>query len=139
MKKYIAEFCHRGLLVCGCGPLVLAVIYLCLHATGTALTISTAEVAKNILTLTLMTFIAAGITVVYQIEELPVFPALLLHGIVLYLDYLILYLCNGWLAKGITPLLVFTAIFVVGYALVWLIIWSITRKKAKQLNQKINA
>ena len=137
MKKYLSEFFKRGLLVCGCGSLVLAVIYLCLYATGTTLTISTAEAAKNILTITLMTFIAAGITVVYQIEELALFPALLLHGAVLYLDYLILYLCNGWLAKGTTPMLVFTAIFVAGYALVWAVIYLVTKTKTKTLNQSL--
>ena len=138
MKKYIAEFFKRGMMFCWGGPVIMAIIYFCLSATGDALTITTAEAARNILTITLLAFIAAGITMVYQIEELPLFPALLLHGFVLYLDYLIIYLVNGWLAQGITPLLVFTAIFVAGYALVWVIIWGITKSKAKQLNQSIN-
>lgn len=138
MKKYAAEFFKRGMMFCWGGPIIMAIIYFCLSATGTAPTMETAEVAKNILTITLLAFVAAGITTVYQIEELPLFPALLLHGVVLYLDYLIIYLVNGWLEQGATPLIVFTAVFVAGYALVWVIIWSITKTKAKQLNQTIN-
>ena len=138
MKKYLVDFLRRGLCACGFGPLMLAVVYLCLHAGGVALTISTAVAAKNILTILLMAFIAGGITVVYQIEELPLFPALLLHGIVLYLDYLMIYLCNGWLAQGPTPLLIFSIIFVAGYGLVWLIIYLATKAKTKKLNQSIN-
>ncbi|MBP0963433.1 MAG: DUF3021 domain-containing protein [Oscillospiraceae bacterium] len=139
MKKHLIDFLRRGLCACGIGPLVLAIVYLCLHATGTATDISTAVAAKNILTITLMAFIAAGITVVYQIEELPLFPALLLHGVVLYLDYLMIYLCNGWLAQGRTPLLAFTVIFVVGYALVWVVIYLVNKAKTKKLNQSINS
>lgn len=135
MKAHVKEFFHRGLVACGGGPLVLAIIYGILGATGVIDALTPWEVSRGILTITLMAFLAGGVTVVYQIEKLPLFPALLLHGIVLYLDYLMIYLCNGWIAKGITPILVFTGVFAVGYAVVWLIIYAVTRKDASKVNR----
>jgi hypothetical protein len=59
----------------------------------------------------------------------------LIHGIVLYLTYLAIYLLNDWLAWGKTPILVFTVIFVLGYLAVWAIILTITRRRTARLNQ----
>ena len=137
MKKYIAEFVKRGLTVCAGGPVVLAVVYGILGACGVIDALTPGEVCKGILTVTLMAFLAAGVTVVYQIEELALFPAVLIHGIVLYLDYLMIYLVNGWIAEGLQPLLVFTAIFVAGYAIVWAIIYCITRHSTQNINRRL--
>ncbi|MBR5559285.1 MAG: DUF3021 domain-containing protein [Oscillospiraceae bacterium] len=139
MKKYVVEFLKRGLMACWGGPVIIAIIYLCLNASGAAETITLTEAAKNILTITLMAFVASGITMVYQIEKLALFPALLLHGAVLYLDYIMIYLTNGWLAEGITPFLVFTVVFVLSYALIWVIIYLITKNKTQKINQVLNS
>lgn len=137
MKAYIKEFLHRGLLACGFGPVVLAVVYGILGACGVIESLTPTEVCRGVLTVTLMAFLAAGITVVYQIEVLPLFPAVLLHGLVLYLDYLMIYLVNGWIADGVKPLLVFTAIFAVGYAIIWAVIYSVMRHSAQTLNRRL--
>lgn len=137
MKKYMKEFFFRGLLVCGGGPVVLAIIYGILGACGVIESLTPMEVCKGVLTITLMAFLAAGITVVYQIEELPLFLAVLLHGSVLYLNYLMIYLVNGWIADGVTPLLIFTAVFVAGYALIWAIIYCITRHNTQKINRQL--
>lgn len=139
MKAHVKEFFHRGLVACGGGPLVLAIIYGILGATGTVETLTPWEVCRGILTITLMAFLAGGVTMVYQIEKLALFPALLIHGIVLYLDYLMIYLCNGWIADGITPILVFTCVFVAGYVVVWLIIYAIIRKDTNKVNHHLLA
>ena len=137
MKKYIKEFLLRGLVACAGGPVVLAIIYGILGACGEVETVSTLSVCREIFTITLMAFLAAGVTMVYQVEELPLFLAILIHGVVLYLDYLIIYLVNGWIAEGIAPLLIFTAVFVAGYALIWAFIYAVTRRNAKQINLKL--
>lgn len=137
MKKYVAEFVKRGMLACWGGPIILAIVYGILGACGVIETLTPAEVTRGILTVTLMAFTAAGITVVYQIERLPLVPALLLHGLVLYLDYLMIYLINGWIAEGWQPLLIFTGIFVAGYGMVWVIIYAITQRNTAKLNQKL--
>ena len=65
---------------------------------------------------------------------MPLMVAILIHGCVLYLCYLATYLVNGWLGWGITPILAFTGIFVLGYLLIWAIIYSIIRKNTAQVN-----
>ena len=137
MKKFWKEFILRGFVACGFGPIILAIIYGVLGATGAAQTLTPAEVCKGILTIALMAFIAGGVTAVYQMEELPLFLAILIHGIALYLDYLMLYLVNGWIAEGVKPLLIFTGIFILGYAIIWAIIYAIIRKDARNINRHL--
>jgi hypothetical protein len=137
MKKFWKEFILRGFVACGFGPIILAIIYGVLGATGAAQTLTPAEVCKGILTIALMAFIAGGVTAVYQMEELPLFLAILIHGIALYLDYLMIYLVNGWIAEGVKPLLIFTGIFILGYAIIWAIINAIIRKDARNINRHL--
>ena len=135
MKPYIKEFCKRGLMSAGLGPLVLAVVYGFLGRAGIAETMSVEEVCRGIFSITALAFIAGGIGVLYSIERLPLVMALLIHGTVLYVCYVCLYLVNGWLRVSIP---VFTVIFVVGYGLIWLVIYSITRKQSESLNRKLH-
>ena len=137
MKKHALEFVHRGFVACWGGPVILAIIYAVLGSTGAVTALAPAEVAKEILSITVMAFIAAGITSVYQIERLPLFFAILLHGVALYLDYLIVYLVNGWLARGSAPFLIFTAVFIAGYAVIWACIYFFTRRQTQKINRKL--
>lgn len=137
MKKYMKEFLFRGMVAAWGGPVVLAVIYAVLGITGAAVSLTPMEAAKGILSLTVLAFTAGAITVVYKIERLPLFPAVLLHGAVLYVDYLLMYLVNGWLADGTKPLAIFTAAFVAGYAAIWLTIWLVTRRGTALVNRKL--
>ena len=138
MKTYISNFCKRGLLAAAGGPVVLGIVYGILGAAGVVQSFTPREVCMGILTVTCMAFIAAGITVVYQIERLPLFPAILLHGGVLYLDYILIYLLNGWLQCQVVPILVFTGVFIAGYAIIWCIIYFSTKRTASHLNRKLS-
>ena len=135
MKKFWKEFFLRGLICAAGGPVVLAVIYGILGATGAAESLSPREVCCGILSITLLAFIAAGMTAIYQMEQLPLATMILLHGGVLYIAYILTYLINGWLQNQVQAILIFTGIFVVGYALIWLIIYLIERRKAEKLNK----
>ena len=135
MKKFWKEFLFRGLICAAGGPLVLAIIYGILGATGTVKAISTTEVCMGILTITLLAFIAAGMTAIYQMEQLPLPTMILLHGGALYIAYILTYLINGWLQNSLIPILVFTGIFVVCYAIIWLIIYCVEKAKAEKLNK----
>jgi len=137
MKKHMLEFLHRGLVAAAGGPVILAVIYGILGMTGTVHSLTPQEVCTGILTITLMAFTAAGITMVYQVEQLPLICAILIHAGVLYLDYLMIYLLNNWIPKDLTAIGIFTAIFAAGYALVWLIIYATIRSKTNKLNGKL--
>ena len=137
MKKHIKEFLKRGLVGAAGGPIIMAIIYLILGCSNVVDTVSVTKIAVEILTVTLMAFIAAGLTAVYQIERISPFTAALIHGIALYLDYIIFYLINGWLKSNIDAISIFTAAFVGGYAIIWLIIYLITKKEVKKLNSEI--
>lgn len=137
MKKHVIEFCKRGLMAAWGGPVILAVVYFALGQAGAIQALTPAEVFKGILTVTLLAFIAAGVSVVYQIDRLPLTGAILIHSVVLYLDYILIYLWNGWLGRGPAPILVFTVIFAAGYALIWLMIYFSTRNNIKKLNRQL--
>ena len=135
MKKFILQFVHRGFLAGGCGPLVLAIIYMILWRCGVIEVLSAEEVIIGIITSFILAFVAGGIQAVYNLEKLPLPWAILIHGIVLYLDYIVIYLMNGWLKRE--GVLVFTVFFVVGYCIIFLIIYFLTKKKTDQLNLKL--
>lgn len=135
MKKIALEFLRRGFIASGVGPVVLAVIYLILQASSMIYTLSASDVAIGILSLFALAFIAGGMNAIYQIERLPLLAAVLIHGTVLYISYLITYLINDWLDFGIIPIIVFSAIFVVGYILIWGIIYSIIRRNTAKINE----
>ncbi len=137
MKRYIIDFLKRGSLAAVGGPIVMAIVYLILDANNVVETISVSKISTEILTVTLMAFIAAGITIVYQIERLPLFSAALIHGAALYIDYIIFYLLNGWLKAQKTPILIFSVVFIVGYTIIWLIINIVTKKNVEKLNQRV--
>ena len=137
MKRFIKEFLKRGLICAAGGPIIMSAIYLILGYLGAVDTVSVTKIGVEILTATLMAFIAAGITAVYQIERISAFTAALIHGFALYLDYIIFYLINGWLKSNIEAIGIFTAAFVGGYAIIWLIIYLITKKEVKKLNSEI--
>lgn len=139
MKQYVFGFLKRGLVAAAGGPVVLAIVYGVLGATGVVTTLTPGQVCMGILTVSLMAFIAAGINVVYEIEQLPLFTAILLHGAALYADYILVYLLNGWLKSELTSVLVFTGVFILGYALIWLVIYTVTKKSADRLNRKMRA
>ena len=136
MKKFALEFLRRGLVACGLGPIVLAVLYLVLKQHGVE-TLTVDAVCLGIFSLTALSFIAGGMNAVYQMERLPLMLAILIHGGVLYAGYLAVYLLNGWLQQGLMPLLVFTAVFVIGYLVIWVIIYSVTKQKTAKLNQML--
>ena len=134
MKQYILEFCRRGFVACGFGPLVLTVLYLILQHRGVVQTLTVNEVCLGIFSLSALAFVAGGMNVIYQMERLPLMLAILIHGSVLYISYLATYLINGWLTQGVKPILVFTVIFVLGYIGVWAVIFFITKKRTERVN-----
>ena len=135
MKKFWKEFLFRGLICAGGGPLILAIIYGILGATGAAESFTPKEVSLGIVSIMMLAFIAAGMTAIYQMEQLPLPTMILLHGGALYIAYILTYLLNGWLQNQLTPILIFTGIFIVCYALIWLIIYWVEKGKAAKLNE----
>ena len=136
-KKYLKDFLLRGLVSMGFGPIVLSIIYGILGLCGVVDKLAVNDVVLGYLSITALAFLCGGITVVYQIEEIGISKAITLHGIALYVAYAVVYITNNWLKDGIIPFLVFTIIFVVGYALVWIVIYLITKRGTDNINKKI--
>ncbi len=137
MKKIVLEFLRRGLIASGIGPIVLAIVYLILQQTAAVETLSLNQVCIGIFSITALAFIAGGMNAIYQIERLPLMVAILIHGGVLYISYLITYLINDWLDFGALPIIVFSAVFVVGYIVIWAIIYSIIKRNTDKLNKML--
>ena len=135
MKKHILEFLRRGVVACGFGPLVLAVFYLIMQGQGIIESLTVNQVSLGIFSLSVLAFIAGGMNFVYQIERLPLMVAILIHGGVLYISYLVTYLLNDWLESGVVPILVFSGIFLLGYLAIWAVIYSVIKKRTDKLNE----
>ena len=135
MKKYILDCLRRGLIASGFGPLVLAVCYMILDRQGALEEMTIAQVCMGIVSLWALAFVAGGMNFIYQMDRLPLMVAITIHGGVLYIAYLVTYWLNDWLEWGRGPILVFSAIFILGYLGIWLVIYYITKKRTQRINR----
>ena len=133
MKVFFKEFFKRGFISAWGGPFVLAIIYFIVGKLENVQSIPIDEVSLGILSITFMAFTAGGITAIYQNDFLPIASSILIHAAVLYLDYLIMYLLNDWLPRS--EIGIFTAIFVAGFAIIWVIIYFCSKRKIDSLNK----
>ena len=134
MKPFIKGFLLRGLIAAGGGPVILAIIYAILGESGVIVSLTPREVCLAILSITALAFIVAGMGAIYQVEELPLMGAILIHGAALYFSYILIYLINGWLQQRLLSILIFTGIFIAGYVLIWLIIFLSSRIRTRRIN-----
>ena len=136
MNKILKEFFIRGLLCMGFGPIVYSIILLILYLCNVETTINILTLFKGIISTSIMAFIIAGATVIWQIEKIGIAYQILIHGLCLYLCYLMTYLLNDWLKKE--GIIIFSIVFILGYLIIWLIIYLIERKRTNNLNRLIN-
>lgn len=135
MKKFFSEFLKRGFMSAWGGPIILAIIYYFVGRSGSAVSLSFNEASMGIISITLMGFIAGGMTAIYRNEKLPVALSALIHAGILYLDYLIIYLLNDWIPKNPTAITTFSVIFAAGFAFIWLIIYLCIRSQTDNVNK----
>ena len=138
MKKFLSDFLLRGLVAASFGPPVLAIIYWILGRTGVVENLSPSEAALGILSIELLALVVGGMSAIYQQEQLPLATAILIHGGVLYVAYILIYLINGWLQRQMVPILVFSCIFVTGYALIWVFIYLFNRRRTRKINRSLH-
>ncbi|MCR5088990.1 MAG: DUF3021 domain-containing protein [Oscillospiraceae bacterium] len=136
MKKNVKDFVVRGMMYAWGGPCIMALVWAALQRTGEISGLTVNEAVLGIFSMTIMAFIAAGATTVYQIETLPKTFAGLIHAVVLYLDYLGFYLLNGWFP--VYRILTFTLIFALCFFVIWLCIYLGIKAKVNKMNQVIN-
>ncbi len=135
MKKFWVDFIKRGLAFAWGGPVIICIIWLCLEKSGQLEALSVSTAVWEVLSCMLVAFIAAGISVIHQQEHLPLAMRTLIQMGVLYIDYLVIYLLNGWLS--IDAIGIFSAIFFACFALIWLIILLVVKAQAKRFNARL--
>ncbi len=137
MNKYLKEFLLRGLMFSGFGPIIAGIVYLILSYTLVDFSLSGGEVFTAIVSTYILAFIHAGASVFNQIEEWPLAKSLLINLFTLYIVYTSCYLINSWIPFDWAVLLIFTAIFVVGYLVIWLIVYLSVKATTKEFNKRI--
>ena len=135
MRKFIKDFCLRGMMFAWGGPVILAIVWMCLKRAGVVADLTVNEAVLGIISTTILAFIAAGVSIVYKIENLPKAFAGLLQAAVLYIDYLGFYLLNGWIP--LNQIWFFTIIFLAVFAVIWFSIYIPIRIKVKKINKMI--
>lgn len=135
MKKFWKEFFKRGLLFAWGGPAVMCVVWSCIDKFQGVDMIEVKSAVLAIISTTLIAFVAAGITAIHQMEQLPVVISAITHMIVLYVAYLAMYLINGWMPTKVIG--IFTVIFFATFLAIWAIVYVCVRKSVKKMNEKI--
>ena len=133
----VRDFFFRGLLFGGFGPIIAGIVYLILHLTLQDLTLTGLQVFTVIVSTYLLAFVHAGASVFNQIESWPLAKSILCHFGLLYIAYVLCYVINSWIPFEPMVLGIFTAIFAVGYAVIWLAVYVSIRVTVKRLNRSL--
>ena len=137
MNKYVKEFLHRGLIFAGFGPIIVAIVFFFFLHTHDDFSLLGQECSLAIVTTYILAFVHAGASVFNQIEHWSVMKSLFCHMSILYVVYLACYLINSWIPFEIMLVLMFTAIFVISYLVIWAIVYLCVKGKAKKLSEKL--
>ena len=138
MNKYVKEYLHRGLIFGGFGPIVTAIVLFIVSLATGGISLTGGELLLAVLSTYLLAFVHAGASVFNQVEGWPVAKSLLFHFLTLYLAYSLCYVVNSWIPFDPMVLLIFSAIFIVTYAIIWLAVYLSVRAVSKRLNSNIS-
>ena len=136
-KTPVRDFFRRGFMFGGSGPIIAGIVYLILHFTLQDLTLDGLQVFTAIISTYLLAFVHAGASVFNQIESWPMAKSTLCHFGALYIAYILCYVVNSWIPFEPAVLGIFTAIFAVGYAVIWLAVYVSIRVTVKRLNRSL--
>jgi len=137
MNRYLKDFLHRGLIFGGFGPIIAGIVYAVLDASLPHVAVGGIDLLIIMVSTYLLAFVHAGASIFNQIEHWPIAKSLLCHFGTLYVAYLLCYVVNRWIAFDPMVVLIFSAIFVVGYFVVWLTVYTVVKMTEKKLNAKI--
>ena len=137
MNGYLKSFLNRGLIFGGFGPIILGVVYMCIGFSGVGILLGGVELLIAIASTYLLAFIQAGASVFNQIEGWSVARSLLFHLSSIYLAYVGTYLVNSWIPFEPIVLIIFTAVFVLTYFVIWIAVCLVTRAVTKRMNERI--
>ena len=115
MKSKIKSFCFRGMIFGGLGPIVYSLVMFILFLSKVNTALDGKTIFLNVVSTYLLAFICAGISIIWKEERLGLSLQILIHGLSLYICYLIVYLINNWIPKDLVILLIFTLCFFLIY------------------------
>ena len=134
MNKYIKEFLRRGLMFGGFGPIIFGIIIFVVSKTTEYLGLNGSDVLTGIVSTYLLAFVHAGASVFNQIEHWGIGKSLLCHLSTLYVAYSLCYVINTWIPFEPKMLLLFTAIFMIIYFVVWGVVYFTIKATSKNFN-----
>lgn len=137
MNKYVKSFFHRGLIFGGFGPIICGIVFLVLSLTLNDFSLSGTEIFLAIVSTYLLAFVHAGASVFNQIEEWSVAKSLLYHFVTLYFAYSFCYIANSWIPFDLRVIMIFTAIFVALYFVIWITVFLCIKAASRKLNSKL--
>ena len=137
MNIYLKRFLQRGLAFGGFGPIIAGIVYYIISLSVPMFALGGKEVLVGIVSTYVLAFLMAGASVFNQIEHWSLARSLFCHFSLYYIAYVTCYLVNAWIPFSWDALLIFTGVFVGGYALVWIIVYLCARHTGKKLNEKL--
>ncbi len=137
MNPYLKEFLHRGLMFGGFGPIIVGIIFCALEHTAEGFSIGGDEILLAVFSTYLLAFVQAGSSIFHQIEHWSPARALLCQLGLLYAAYVGCYLINTWIPFDALVIVIFTAIFSLGYLTIWGIVYFAVRLTKKRINRAL--
>ncbi|MBQ8576338.1 MAG: DUF3021 domain-containing protein [Clostridia bacterium] len=137
MNIYLKSFLHRGLLFGGFGPIVVGIVYLVLEKSIENFSLSGTQVCLAIASSYLLAFVQAGASIFNQIEHWSLPKSLFCHFGSLYLTYVLCYILNSWIPFKYEVILIFTAIFVAVYFVIWTVVYFSVKTASRKMNTKL--
>jgi uncharacterized membrane protein YhdT len=138
MIKQLKNFLFRGTFFAGFGPIIYGIIILTLELVNVDTMLDGIVVFKGIISTYLLAFFVSGASIIWQEEKMGLATKIAIHAMALYISYLVTYLINGWLGSNIIGVIIFSIIFISGYAVIWLVIFIVERIRVKSFNKKLN-
>ena len=122
----------------GLGPVTAALVIFIISRFEDSLQLSASQVLIMAVSTYILAFVQAGATVFNQIEHWSVPKSLACHFSSLYAVYVFTYLVNTWIPFNINVILVFTAIFVATFFIIWTVVFLAVRHLSRKLNKNLH-
>ena len=122
----------------GLGPVTAALVIFIISHFEENLHLGASQVLIMAVSTYILAFVQAGATVFNQIEHWSVPKSLACHFSSLYAVYVFTYLVNTWIPFNINVILVFTAIFVATFFIIWTIVFLAVRHLSRKLNKNLH-
>ncbi len=137
MNQYVKSFLHRGLVFGGFGPIVVAIVFMCISFGLDDFRLTALQVLLATVSSYLLAFVQAGVTVFNQIEHWSTVKSLLCHFVTLYAAYSVCYVVNSWIPFEPMVLVIFSAVFVLLFFVIWAIVYFSVRSTTKKFNSQL--